>query len=396
MTTVDYLVVGSGLTGSTIARRLADAGREVLILERRAHFGGNLHDTVHPSGVRVHTYGPHYFRCNSPGIWSFVNRFSKFQPYAAQVKVETGGVYEDWPVSRRTLQGYPDWVPPQWNGKPGNFEEACLRKLPPEIYQKMIAGYTRRQWGVEPRQLDAALARRIRINEEGQHSLSPQCRYQALPVLGYSNWMTAMIDGIPTGLGVDYLQRRDEFRARKLLVITGSVDEFFGFDEGRLDYRGQRRKLVYYTDRDSFQPCVQVNHPNADESAPLRSIEWKYLLQPKQRRGITGTVITHEFPYSPSAPDEFEYPFQDARNKALSRRYRDRAARIPNLLICGRLGDYRYYDMDHAIGRALHLADRILGTGPDSSRSRPPVERASARVRRRNEDLLPAGIHTGS
>jgi UDP-galactopyranose mutase len=382
VTSVDYLIVGSGLTGSTIARRLADAGREVLILERRAHIGGNVHDTLHASGVRVHTYGPHYFRCSAPRIWQFVNRFSEFQPYAAHVKILADGVYENWPVRRQTVQRYPDWVPPQSKSRPRNFEEACLRKVPPQIYHALIEGYTRRQWGVEPRRLDAELARRIRLNDDDQHSLTPHCRYQALPVRGYADWMAAMIDGISCIRGVDYFQQQDQFRARKLLVITGSLDEYFGFDEGRLSYRGQRRKVVFHPGRDSFQPCVQVNHPGADESAALRTIEWKYLLPPEQRRQIAGTVVTHEFPFSPTVPDEFEYPFPDSRNEALCRRYLDRAARIPNLLICGRLGDYRYYDMDHAIGRALHLADRILHVAPATADQRLPVGLDVAHLRR--------------
>lgn len=370
VTRVDYLVVGSGLTGGTIARRLADAGREVLILERRAHRGGNVHDTVHPSGVRTHTYGPHYFRCSSPKIWKFVNRFSRFQPYEARVKVLTGGIYEDWPVHRRVIRRYPDWVPPQ--SKPRNFEEACLRQLPPQVYHAMIEGYTRRQWGVEPWLLDAALAQRIRINEDGQDSLTPQSRYQALPIQGYAKWMEKMVSGIPCLLGIDYLQQRDQFRARKLLVFTGSLDEFFGFNEGRLNYRGQRRKLVFHSDRDSFQPCVQVNHPEAGESDALRTIEWKHFLTPEQRQKIAGTVVTHEFPFSPIDPEEFEYPFPDSHNHALCRRYLARAARFPSLLICGRLGDYRYYDMDQAIARALYLADRILGAPQEQTMKRQP------------------------
>ena len=377
-TSVDYLVVGSGLTGSTIARRLADAGREVLVLERRTHLGGNVHDTLHASGVRVHTYGPHYFRCSSPRIWEFANRFAEFQPFEAQVKILTDGVYEDWPVHQRTVRQYPDWAPPPSEGRPRNFEEACLRKLPPQIYHALIAGYTRRHWGVEPQQLDATLARRIRVNDDDQRSLTPQCRHQALPVLGYANWMAAMLGGIPCLRGVDYLQERDQFRARKLLVITGSLDEFFGFDEGRLHYRGQRRQLVFHPERSLFQPCLQVNHPGAEESAALRTIEWKYLHPPEKRRQLAGTVVTHEFPFSPNEPDKFEYPFPDSRNRALYRRYRNRAARIPKLLICVRLGDYRYYDMDHALGRALHLADQIFGVPQKSTIPAPPAAFATA------------------
>jgi UDP-galactopyranose mutase len=364
ITQADYIVVGSGLTGATIARRLTDAGREVLVLERRAHLGGNVHDTQHSSGVRVHTYGPHYFRCSSPRVWDFANRFSEFQPYEAHVKALIGGVYEEWPINQSVLARYPQWVPPPEKDPPRNFEEACLRLVPPQVYRSAIAGYTRRQWGVEPSRLGAELACRIRINGAQQHTLMSGRRHQALPLRGYADWMQAMMAGIPCLCGVDYLPQRDQFRARKLLVFTGMVDEFFGFDEGRLAYRGQRRRVVFHRDRDLVQPCVQVNYPQAEDSAPLRTVEWKYLLPTEQRRRVAGTVITEEYPYTPSHPDACEYPFPDEANRALSRRYAARAAAVRGLLVCGRLGEYRYFDMDHAIARALQLADRILAPAP--------------------------------
>ena len=359
-TRVDYLVVGSGLTGATIARRLAEAGREVVLLERRSHVGGSVHDSLHDSGIRVHTYGPHYFRCSTPRVWDFARRFATFEPYAARLKVLAGGVYEDWPISHRALDGYRDWIPPRLPGQPRNFEEACLAKMPLPVYRKMIEGYTRRQWGREPRQLSAELAERIRINEYGERSLTPHCRHQALPAQGYAAWMEAMIAGIPCRRGVDYLRQRDQFSARKLLVFTGPVDEFFGFDEGRLAYRAQRRQIIHHPDRDLLQPCVQVNHANPGEAGPVRTIEWKHLLPADARQYIAGTVITEEYPYSPEVPDAYEYPFPDSRNRTLSRRYQERAARMEGLLICGRLGEYRYLDMDCAIARALQMADRIL------------------------------------
>jgi len=142
------------------------------------------------------------------------------------------------------------------------------------------------------------------------------------------------------------------------------VDEFFNFDEGRLRYRGQRRAESHYEDRDLIQPAVQVNLPSGNPEAPIRTIEWKHLLSPEQRPGVPGTVVTSEYPYSPTDPDAFEYPFPDSANDALYRRYRARAERISNLLICGRLGEYRYYDMDHAIGRALTIFNRIPGSNP--------------------------------
>jgi UDP-galactopyranose mutase len=145
---VDFLIVGSGLTGATIARTLTDAGCEVLMLERRNHIGGNVHDRVHPSGVRVHTYGPHYFRTNSEEIWRFVHRFSEFFPYEAVVKTQVDGKLEQWPVAAEYIRReVGSFCPPSLHKIPSNFEEACLAKMPRMVYEKFVRGYTEKQWG---------------------------------------------------------------------------------------------------------------------------------------------------------------------------------------------------------------------------------------------------------
>lgn len=357
----DYVVVGAGLTGSTLARCLADAGREVLVLERRSEPGGNVRDSLHPSGIRLGIYGPHYFRCSSPRIWDYVTRFAKFRPFQAHIMALIDGEYEEWPINQRHLDRYPDWSPLKTDRPPKNFEEACLRKVPPEIYRDMIEGYTRKQWGVDPGQLNATLARRIRINPSTEHTLASHHRHQALPIGGYSAWAKQMVTGIPCLCNMDFCQIRDEICARRLLIYTGSVDEFFGFDEGRLSYRSQHRTEVYYQTADWMQPCVQVNYPKGDDKTPIRTIEWKHLLPPEETVNVRGTVITREDPYTPNNPDDFEYPFPSRANEALYRRYRRRVECIPKLMVCGRLGEYRYYDMDQAIGRALLIADRLLG-----------------------------------
>lgn len=363
----DYVVVGSGLTGSTLARRLADAGREVLVLERRSEPGGNVRDSLHPSGIRVGNYGPHFFRCSSKRIWNFVTQFAQFRPFQARIMASIDGVYEEWPINQRHLDRYPDWRPGEAGRLPRNFEEACLRKVPPQIYRDMIEGYTRKQWGVDPDQLSASLARRIRINPSTEHTLAPHHRHQALPVGGYTAWVKQMLAGIPCLCNMDFIQTRNEICARKLLIYTGSVDEFFGFDEGRLGYRGQHRTDVYYQNADLLQPCVQVNYPKGNKKTPIRTIEWKHLQPPEEKARVRGTVITREDPYTPTSPDAFEYPFPNRANEALYRRYRRRVDCIPKLMICGRLGEYRYYDMDQAIGRALIIADRLLGVNRHAS-----------------------------
>ncbi|HUF08234.1 MAG TPA: FAD-dependent oxidoreductase [Rhodothermales bacterium] len=365
----DYVIVGSGLTGATIARLLTDAGREVVVLERRDHFGGNAFDHTHESGIRVHTYGPHYFRTSSDRIWSFVNRFASFYRYEARLKSQVDGKLENWPVSAdyvtRTVGS--DWEP-EFRGDASNFEEASLSKMPRLVYQKFVKGYTEKQWGVPAHQLSASLAGRFDVRS-GDDERLVRHRYQGLPIEGYGRMMNSMLADIDVHLNADYLDHRHSITARRLLIFTGPIDELFDFDLGRLSYRGQSRDHVYLRDVDYYQEYGQINNPSPDNGAHIRTLEWKHMMPEDRRAIIKGTVITRETPITPTSPAGYEYPFPDARNQRLYERYRERAKAIPGLLVCGRLGDYRYYDMDQAIGRAMKLANRILDDGKERLRA---------------------------
>ena len=358
---VDYLVVGSGLTGSTIARLLADAGREVVVVDRRSHWGGNVHDHVHPSGIRIHTYGPHYLRTSSARIWEFLNRFASFFPWKAIVKSSVAGHHQNWPIAASFIRSHvgDDWRP-EFKGSPANFEEAALSLMPRLVYQRFIKEYNEKQWGVPATTLAADLCKRFDVRSDDDPHLTPRAVHQGLPVEGYTRMMERMIAGVPLTLNYDYLRRRDEIVARKVLVFTGPIDELFGFDDGRLAYRGQRRLHHYDPDVDWKLPVGQVNNPLHEGGPHIRTLEWKHMMPPGTTAGIRGTVTTTETPYSPEDANAYEYPFPDARNAALYRRYRQRADAMSGLLCCGRLGEYRYYDMDQAIGRAMTLADRLL------------------------------------
>lgn len=360
MISADYIVVGSGLTGTTIARRLYDSGREVVILERRDHVGGNVHDHVHQGGIRIHTYGPHYFRTNSEEIWEFVNRFATFFKYEAALKSYVDGQYENWPIAasyiRRVIGEH--WKP-EFKGTPTNFEEASLAMMPRLIYEKFVKGYTEKQWGVPVHTLSAGLAKRFDVREDDEPRLVRH-KYQGIPADGYAAFMRNMLAGIPVMLNIDYLKVRDSLRSKRLLIFTGPIDEFFGYDLGRLHYRGQMREHTYLPDVDYVQPCGQVNNPDPVNGPHIRTLEWKHMMPREYAERIRGTVLTREITQSPTDPDKYEYPFPDDKNSSLYQRYRERANSIPNLLICGRLGEYRYYDMDQAIGRASMLAEKIL------------------------------------
>lgn len=362
---LDYLVVGSGLTGATLARLLHDAGRRVLVVDRRSHLGGNVHDHIHPSGISIHTYGPHYFRTSSDRIWSFVRRFADFHPYVATVQSRVGDEHVPWPLGASYIAGVvgPGWVP-EFTGTPSNFEEAALALMPRLVYEKFVKEYNEKQWGVPARSLSAELCKRFDVRVDDDPRFTPHARYQGIPVDGYAAMMRRMLTGIPLHLGVDFLQRRADLPSARTLVFTGPIDEFFAFDLGRLAYRGQRREHLYFPDVDLMLPCAQVNNPTHAGGPFLRTLEWKQMMSAEAAARVHGTVITRETPHTPSDPSEYEYPFPDAANAELYARYQSRSRHFRDVLICGRLGEYRYFDMDQAIGRAQMIAERLLEGRP--------------------------------
>src|SRR5580704_227420 len=357
---VDFLIVGAGLTGATIARKLADAGCEVLVLERRSHAGGNVHDHLHSSGVRIHTYGPHYFRTNSDEIWEFVNRFAEFFCYEAELRTLVEGRLEHWPITAEYIcrKIGLDWKP-SFENAPSNFEEACLATMPRLVYERFVKGYTEKQWGTSAKSLSPKLATRFDVRLDNEKRLSRH-RYQGIPRAGYAEFTQKLLAGIPVLLNCDFMLERDQFLARKLLNFTGAIDEFCSYALGKLGYRAQRREHMFVEDTEYVQPCGQVNNPGSENGAHIRTLEWKHMMPPEEAARVMGTVITREYPCTPQDSNHYEYPFPDERNRLLYQAYRAKVAGIKRLLICGRLGEYRYFDMDQAIGRAIRLAQEIL------------------------------------
>jgi len=357
---IDYLIVGSGLTGAVIARELKQAGFAVLVLERREHVGGNVHDHEHSSGIRVHTYGPHYFRTSSDKLWSYITQFDSFYNYEAALQTMVDGELQAWPVHAEYIQKLigASWKP-SFAGSPRNFEEASLAMMPREIYERFVKGYSTKQWGVDPKTLNAGLSRRFEVRSDGELRLFRH-RYQGIPKRGYAHLMQAMLNGIPVVTGVDFLSQRSAFSPKHLTIFTGPIDEFFDYRLGKLAYRGQRREHAYLQDVQFAQPCGQVNNPGLENGQHIRTLEWKHMMPKVAQDQIRGTLLTKEYPCSPSKPGEYEYPFPDDQNKKLAESYRELSLTHPNLLVCGRLGEYRYFDMDQAIGRAMVLAKRIL------------------------------------
>ncbi len=361
MIKADFIIVGAGLTGSTIARLLTDNNQDVIILERKNHIAGNVYDYRHESGAMIHKYGPHYFRCGSEKIWNFLNRFTDFYKWSAELKSKVEGEFLNWPVNMSFIEKVAG-PPEEWNlfkGEPLNFEEACLTKMPYKLYELFIKGYTEKQWGVKCTDLDKELANRITINKANVNTLTPNHKWNALPAKGYTEMVKSMLDGIPVITDFDYLVNQSKVIANKLLLFTGPIDEFFNYKYGKLKYRGQNRRIEHLQDVEQFQPCIQVNYPNIDDPR-IRTIEWKHLMHADEKEKVQGTVLTHETPFTPENSNQYEYPFPDKLNKHLYEQYRKEADSLSNVFICGRLGEYRYYDMDQAIGRAMVIASGIF------------------------------------
>ena len=359
MIKADYVVVGAGLTGSTIARILKDYKQDVIILDRKEHIAGNVYDYRHECGAMINKYGPHYFKCGSEKIWNFLNRFTEFYNWSATLCSKVNGEYLNWPVNQDYIEKV---AGTNWNlfrGEPSNFEDACLAKMPKQLYEIFIKGYTEKQWGVKATELDKELANRITINKPNVNTLTPNHRWNAIPRNGYTEMVKNIIGGIELKLDFDYLRNVERIVAKKMLVFTGPVDEFFNHKYGKLKYRGQNRKIEYLDNIQQHQPCIQVNYPDINDPR-IRTIEWKHLIPQEKKDKIKGTVLTHETPFTPQNSNQYEYPFPDKYNKNLYEKYKQDADKLSNTLICGRLGEYKYYDMDQAIGRAMMLAAGIL------------------------------------
>jgi UDP-galactopyranose mutase len=293
-------------------------------------------------------------------VWQFVNRFASFYPFAAVLKSLVRGDFEAWPVCESHIKRrFPNGWESTGNTDPSNFEEACLAMMPREIYEDFVRGYTEKQWGVPARELGAELAGRFTVASDHDPRLK-QSAYQGLPQDGYSRFMSNMLNGIPCICNCDYLHHRNEFTAEKRIIYTGAIDELFDYQLGKLAYRAQRRDHRYYPHLDLYQPAPQVNNPSPSNGAYVRTVEWKHVMPPEFAGRIKGTLVTFETPYSPHDSNEYEYPMPDRRNERLAACYKQMAEGLPQLQICGRLAEYRYYDMDQAIERGFSAAQELF------------------------------------
>ena len=361
----DYLVVGAGFAGSVMAERLARGlGRRVLLIDRRPHLGGNAHDHHDAAGLLIHQYGPHIFHSNSAEIVAYLSRFTAWRPYEHRVLAHVRGQLLPIPINLTTLNRlYGPGLTPETaeallaaRAEPvpeiRSSEDVVVSRVGRELYELFFRGYTRKQWGVDPSDLDKSVTARVptRTDEEDRYFGDS---FQMMPRHGFTRLFENMLDhpNIALALGVDYRDVAAEAPAAEI-VYTGPIDEFFGHRFGRLPYRSLRFRHVTL-DREWFQPVAVVNYP-AEEVAWTRITEYKHLTGQTHAK----TSITYEFP---TAEGEPYYPVPRPQNARLYKQYQALADATPGVHFVGRLATYRYYNMDQVVGQALALYARISG-----------------------------------
>lgn len=370
---MNYLVVGSGLFGSVFAHEAAKRGNKVTILEKRNHVGGNIY-TKEIEGIQVHMYGAHIFHTKMKDIWEYVNQFATFNNYINSPIANYNGEIYNLPFNMNTFNKLWGVVTPQeakneierqksavcLNGTPRNLEEQAISLIGTDIYIKLIKGYTEKQWGQSATSLPSFIIRRlpVRFTYNNNYFNDP---YQGIPVGGYTQIIDKLLDSdlIDVFTGTDFFEHKDEYVQKNVkIVFTGMIDQFFDYKLGELEYRS----LKFETEIKSvgnYQGNAVVNY--TDASTPFtRIIEHKHFEFGEGNK--EKTVITHEYPMEWHRGDDPYYPINNQRNKNLYRDYVNLAQKeSPNVIFGGRLGQYRYYNMDQTIMAALRVVKMEFG-----------------------------------
>ena len=359
----DYLIVGAGFAGSVLAERLAAGlGKKVLIIDRREHIGGNAFDHFDDAGVLVHRYGPHIFHTNAERIFDYLSRFTEWRQYEHRVLARVDDKLVPIPINLDTLnqlyglemdeaqaeQFLASRAEPVEHIR--TSEDVVINQIGRELYEKFFRGYTRKQWGLDPSQLDKSVTSRVptRTNTDDRYFGD---RYQVMPLHGYTKMFERMLDHelIDILLGVDFTTVRQQAQYRHL-VYCGPIDEYFGYCYGRLPYRSLEFRHQTL-DQAQFQPVAVVNYP--DQTVPYTRItEYKHLTGQTHAK----TSVTYEYPCADGDP---YYPIPRAENTELYKRYQALADQSGGVTFLGRLGTYKYYNMDQVVGQALALYQRL-------------------------------------
>ena len=368
----DYLVVGAGLYGAVFAQQAIAHGKSVLVIDRREHIGGNIY-TESIEGINVHKYGAHIFHTNNKEVWKYITRFADFNRYTNSPVANYKGKLYSLPFNMYTFNSMWGVVTPQEAQakiaeqkrianitNPKNLEEQAISLVGTDIYEKLIKGYTEKQWGRPCSELPSFIIKRLpfRLTFDNNYF---NALYQGIPIGGYTQLIDKLLEGADIKLCVDYLENKDEFDSiANTILYTGSIDAFFDYRFGELQYRSVRFESELL-DIDNYQGNAVVNY--TDKETPYtRIIEHKWFEFGKDKTGnnIPKTVISREYSSEWKLGDEPYYPVNDEKNTALYQKYKELTKQETNTIFGGRLGEYKYYDMDVVILNALKITKKLF------------------------------------
>lgn len=358
----DYLIVGSGLFGSTIANRLKREGKKVLVIEKRNHIGGNVY-TENMEGINVHKYGAHIFHTDYKDVWDYVNSFVEFNRYTNSPVARYKNEIYNMPFNMNTFSKiWSDVITPEdalrhineerkeVTGEPKNLEEQAISLVGRTIYEKLVKCYTEKQWNRDCKDLPAFIIKRLPVRLTYDNNYFND-RYQGIPIGGYTLLVERMLEGIEVQLNTDYLSNKEKYDSMANKVIyTGPLDEYFNYSLGELEWRSLRFENKIY-DTDNYQGNAVINYTSHDVEY-TRSIEHKHFEFVTDNKK---TIVTYEYPADYKEGMEKYYTINDDKNNALADKYRELAEKEENVIFGGRLAEYKYYDMDDVIKRALDL-----------------------------------------
>lgn len=367
----DYLIVGAGLYGAVFAREAVKAGKSVLVIDKRPHIAGNVY-TEETEGIHVHKYGAHIFHTNNETVWDYVTQFARFNRFTNSPVANYKGELYSLPFNMYTFNKMWGVITPEEAaakieeqrreivGEPKNLEEQAISLVGRDIYEKLIKGYTEKQWGRDCAELPAFIIKRLPVRLTFDNNYF-NAMYQGIPVGGYTKMVANMLEGIEVRLNTDYLAHKAELDAlAEKVVYTGPIDAYFDFRLGTLEYRSVRFENETL-DMPNYQGNAAVNY--TDREVPwTRIIEHKWFEFGKDKDGkdLPKTVISREYSSEWKPGDEPYYPVNDEKNGALYAQYKQLAEQEKQVIFGGRLGEYKYYDMDAVIASALAMAEAEL------------------------------------
>jgi UDP-galactopyranose mutase len=361
----DYLIVGAGLFGSIFAYEANKCGKKVLVIDSRDHIGGNCYSEKFED-YDIHKYGPHIFHTSQKYIWDYINKFTSFNNFTLRNKAFYKNKIYSLPINLTTISQIYNVNTPQAAREviekvkipcenPDNLEDYILSIVGPEIYNILIKGYTKKQWGKDPKNLPASIIKRLPIRFDMNDRYFPNNDiYEGIPSNGYTEIFNNMLDGISVSLSTDYFSDKSYFdNLAKKIVYSGPIDRYFDYMYGDLEYRSLRHETIL--NKGDFQGTALVNY--TDETIPYtRIIQHKHFLF----NNNDNDTVTFEFPLNYKRGGQPYYPINDHTNNNKYKLYKEEANKIDNLIIGGRLGNYRYYDMDMTIGNALSVVKKEL------------------------------------